>query len=140
MNDPLDPWNDASLLAQRLSTPHARLHVLIGAEAWCATCRHVRPQYDALAAQASVDEIWLWLDLEDHSEFIGDYLPDTLPMLIAYHGTNLLGCVPVEGKAGSLGDLIHRIRSQGVLRDPSHDAAPDPGIRARLLVQDWVPE
>jgi thiol-disulfide isomerase/thioredoxin len=46
----LDPWSDASQLAQRLQQSNSRLLILIGAEQWCAKCRDLRPQFDNLVA------------------------------------------------------------------------------------------
>ncbi|MFZ6674201.1 thioredoxin domain-containing protein [Undibacterium sp. Xuan67W] len=136
----LDPWDDASLLAQRLSPANAQLFILIGAEQWCAKCRDLRPQFDSLAAQAKLDEVWLWLDLEDHAEFIGDYLPENLPMLIAYQGENIVLCQVVEDAEQSLNEYLEPIRA---IRHAPYSALPtmqDPGIRSRLLLQDWASE
>ena len=136
----LDPWNDASLLAQRLSPASAQLFILVGAEQWCAKCRDLRPQFDSLAAQAKLDEVWLWLDLEDHAEFIGDYLPDNLPMLLAYQGEYMVFCQVVEDVEQSLGEHVKKIRA---MRHSQYDApptAPDPGIRSRLVMKDWASE
>lgn len=136
----LDPWHDASLLAQRLSPANAQLFILIGAEQWCARCRHLRPQFDRLAAQAKFDEVWLWLDLEDHAEFIGDYLPDNLPMLLVYQGQNMVLCQVVEDAEQALGEHVRQIKTT---RHSQYDAlptVPDPGIRSRLVMQDWASE
>lgn len=135
----LDPWNDASLLAQRLSPANAQLFILIGAEQWCARCRHLRPIFDTLAAQAGQDEVWLWLDLEDHAEFIGDYLPDDLPMLIAYQGATLMHC-QVVADAEPLEAQVKHVRSQQSFQDNRQANTPDTGIRSRLMMQDWASE
>lgn len=136
----LDPWNDASLLAQRLSPANAHLFILIGAEQWCAKCRDLRPQFDNFAAQAKLDEVWLWLDLEDHAEFIGDYLPDTLPILLAYRGENMVLCQVVEDVEQSLGEHVEKIRTMRYSRFDALPTTPDPGIRSRLVTQDWAIE
>jgi thioredoxin-like negative regulator of GroEL len=134
----LDPWDDASLLAQRLQQSNTRLLILLGAEQWCAKCRELRPQFDDLVAQAKPEEVWLWLDLEDHADFIGDYLPDSLPMLIAYQGDVLLHCQVVADAQQALAAQIQHIRA--LLPRTTTPVTPDPGIRARLMMQDWANE
>ncbi len=134
----LDPWNDASLLAQRLQTTSARLYILIGAEQWCARCRDLRPIFDDQAAQGRPDEVWLWLDLEDHAEFIGDYLPDDLPMFIAYQGATLMHCQVVADTEQALAGQVNHIRSLQPSQHSAHATTPDPGIRSRLVMQDWA--
>ena len=90
MNTALDPWNDAGLIAQRLNQQSAALFVIVGAEQWCEKCRDLRPHFDAFLANADSQATWLWLDLEEHAEFVGDFMPESLPMLIAYKGNQLV--------------------------------------------------
>lgn len=81
----LDPWDDASTIAARLQSPGAELTVVLGAEAWCDKCRRLRPAFDALqAAQPAAEGAVLWLDLEDHAEFIGRFVPEDLPLLLRW--------------------------------------------------------
>lgn len=81
----LDPWDDAQMIAGRLAQPGAELLVVLGAEAWCQRCKGMRPGFEALrAAHAPAHAVWLWLDLEDHAEFLGDFLPEDLPMLLRW--------------------------------------------------------
>lgn len=138
MNIQLDPWDDASLLAERLGAANELLFILLGAEKWCAKCRDLRPQFDSLAAGAKQGEVWLWLDLEDHSEFIGDYSPDSLPVLFSYRGTELLACELIADTSQSLDERISLIRK--TLHDQSSVRAgsKDPGIRSRLLMENWA--
>lgn len=127
----LDPWDDADVLAQRLQYPDALLFVLIGAEQWCARCRDMRPHFDALVADAKRDETWLRFDLEEHAEFLGGYLPDDLPVLVAYRGKELVNCAVLESHAALLQAVAWSRSASGLDQ-------PDPGIRARLLMQDWA--
>ena len=127
----LDPWDDADVLAQRLQYPDALLFILIGAEQWCARCRDMRPYFDALTAEAQRDETWLRFDLEEHAEFLGDYLPDDLPVLVAYRGKELVSCAVVVSRA-ALDQAV------ALARLSSATELADPGIRARLLMHDWA--
>jgi hypothetical protein len=80
-----DPWNEAQGLAQHLQRPDAELLVVIGAEAWCEKCRRLKPAFEALCASAMPDHAaWMWLDLEDHSDFLAGFIPPDLPLLLRW--------------------------------------------------------
>ncbi len=138
MNRQLDLWDDASLLAARLGEADALLFILVGAEKWCIKCRDLRPQFNSLAAEAKQGEVWLWLDLEDHSEFIGDYSPDSLPVLLTYLGTALLTCELLTDTPQSLDERISLIRKTVYDQSSARVATEDPGIRSRLLMENWA--
>jgi len=134
VNRQLDPWDDASELATRLQQDNSCLYVVIAAEAWCARCRDLRPEFEEVAALRHADEIWLWLDLEEHAEFVGDFLPDTLPVLLAYHGSHFCAVEAIDGAASSLRGYLDAIKT------PLSAGASvrDPGIRTRLITSDWA--
>lgn len=80
-----DPWNDAQALARQLARSDAELLVIIGAEAWCPKCLRLRPLFDALCADAMPTQVaWMWLDLEDHAEFLNGFIPPDLPLLLRW--------------------------------------------------------
>lgn len=126
-----DPWTDARLIAERQQLPGARLVVILGAEAWCEKCRSLRPHIEAQAASAPGSDTWIWLDLEDHAEFLGEYMPEDLPQLIVYEGAAMTTCQILEAGSVSVADIVRR-----QLITPSNKA--DPGIRNNLLREDWV--
>ena len=127
----LDPWDDAAELSRRLILPGSQLLLVIGAEAWCARCRVLRPEFDALAQNTEDERICLWLDVEDHAVFLDTYLPDDLPELLVYRD----GCCTyrgaVSGHLGALSALIADVCD-------SSGSADDPGIFGRLLAVDWA--
>jgi hypothetical protein len=133
-----DPWDDAGELAQKLAEAGTLLYIVIGAEQWCSKCRDLRPQFDSLADQATPNEVWLWLDLEDHSEFVGDYSPPGLPILLAYRGAELHSCQLIENTPDFLAQAIDQIREFRHAGRYLDAALSDPGIRARLLMEDWA--
>ncbi len=93
----LDPWTDAQALAQRLRVPGAELLVALGAEAWCDKCKTLRPLFEQLcAAQAPAQVTWLWLDLEEHAEFLGDFVPEDLPLLLRWRAGQLIQAAVLE--------------------------------------------
>jgi hypothetical protein len=130
MNQPLDPWTQARELAERLHSPDARLVIVLGAEGWCEKCRRFRPLFDARAQQAEPEETWLWLDMEEHAEFIDPYLPDDLPLLILYRSGQLVGLQVLEAKLEAL--------QAALAADADQSIATDPGIFERLARNDWA--
>lgn len=128
----LDPWADAATIAGRLSNEATRLVIVIGAESWCATCREFKLHFDAIALQQNKpQQVWLWLDLEDHAEFIGDFVPDSLPFMVSYQGDVLTHTlIPQVGSVATLTEL---------LAQPKHiEFADVPDLRQRLLRVDWA--
>ncbi len=117
----LDPWDDAQILAQRLAQPNARLVVVVGALAWCQKCRDYLPIFEEQAATAPDNESRVWLDLEEHSTFLGSFVPDDLPLQLTY-------------EAGQL------IQSWVLSTSGTHEPQEivEPGIYARLCEQDWA--
>lgn len=117
----LDPWDDAQALAERLTQPHAKLTVVIGALAWCQKCRDYLPIFEQRAAQAPANESHVWLDLEEHTAFLGGFIPDDLPLQLTYESGQLTGALV--------------LRSSG-----EHEAQniTDPGIHTRLCINDWA--
>lgn len=106
----LDPWDDLQTIAARLQAAGAELRVVIGAEAWCSKCARLRPLFDsARAARPAADGVWLWLDLEDHAEFIGRFVPDDLPLWLRWRDgvcvqTALLLDVEVDAGVASMAE------------------------------------
>lgn len=127
----LDPWTDAAEIAARLSRPDAGLVIAIGAEAWCDRCRTLRPYFDAAADARNVgSSVWLWLDLEDHAEFVGDFVPDSLPLLIRYDRAVLTHAFVADAESGAWEAMLNGpslVRQLGV-----------PDLRERLMQADWA--
>jgi hypothetical protein len=90
----LDPWLDAQRISQRLRAPGALLTVGVGAEAWCERCVELRPVFEM-----SMDEheTRLWLDLDEHAELLGDYVPEDLPMVLQWQDGCLMRIAVLEG-------------------------------------------
>ncbi|MDH0868132.1 hypothetical protein [Mitsuaria sp. GD03876] len=80
----MDPWRDAAALARRLGAPGAELLVVLGAESWCDKCRRLKPAFDALAVGMPDHVLSMWLDLEDHAEFLNGFIPPDLPLLLRW--------------------------------------------------------
>jgi thioredoxin 1 len=53
--------------------------------AWCDVCRQYRPGFDALAAQHP-DKHFIWIDIEDQADVVGDLDVENFPTLLIQHG------------------------------------------------------
>jgi thioredoxin-like negative regulator of GroEL len=63
--------------------------------AWCGTCSSYRAAFDALAVRHP-DKMFVWIDIEDHADVVGDLDVDNFPTLllqrrdqVAFFGTML---------------------------------------------------
>src|SRR5215217_6390024 len=103
----LDPWNDASEIGRKLEAG-SRLAIVIGAEAWCTSCQILKPVFETLASdEASDGDIFLWLDLEEHAEFLDEFVPPSLPLLMVYDQGKLThGLIVTDFTFVGLADLL----------------------------------
>ena len=53
--------------------------------AWCDTCRAYRSSFDQLAGQHP-DKRFVWIDIEDQADFIGDIDIENFPTLLIQRG------------------------------------------------------
>lgn len=60
------------------------LLVVLGAESWCSKCQRLRPAFEALAVGMPEHVVPMWLDLEDHAEFLNGFIPPDLPLLLRW--------------------------------------------------------
>lgn len=128
----LDPWADAAAIAMRLERPNSRLVVIVGAEAWCSTCQTLKPIFETVAEQEDDKHaVFLWLDLEEHAEFLDEFIPPSLPLLLVYRGGELSHAVIVSDP--TIATLKQALaQRQGI----EHDALPN--IHARMRAADWA--
>lgn len=112
----LDPWLDAERVALRLREPGAELLVVLGAESWCGKCQRLKPAFDRLATSMPKYVLPLWLDIEDHAEFLKGFVPPDLPLLLRWHAGN---CVQAA-----------------VIEDIDPNALPQQRVRLRTLTLD----
>jgi thiol-disulfide isomerase/thioredoxin len=63
--------------------------------AWCGTCSSYRAAFESLAARHP-DKTFVWIDIEDHADVVGDLDVDNFPTLllqhrdtVAFYGTTL---------------------------------------------------
>jgi thiol-disulfide isomerase/thioredoxin len=126
----LDPWNDAAYIAAKLDEASTYLIAVIGAEGWCEKCRDLKPHFEIWAQKVPETTLMLWLDLEEHHEFLGDYIPESLPEVLIYSSTALVSRSLLPD--GSEESLLAALQARQL-----EDGAEDPGIARRLVQQDW---
>lgn len=52
---------------------------------WCDVCRNYRPHFDALAARHPKQQ-FLWIDIEDQADIVGDIDVENFPSLLIQRG------------------------------------------------------
>jgi thioredoxin 1 len=53
--------------------------------AWCGTCSSYRAAFESLAARHP-DKTFVWIDIEDHADVVGDLDVENFPTLLLQHG------------------------------------------------------
>lgn len=53
--------------------------------AWCGTCASYRAAFDGLAARHP-DKTFVWIDIEDQADVVGDLDVENFPTLLLQHG------------------------------------------------------
>lgn len=56
---------------------------------WCGTCREYKPAFEQVAGRFP-DTRFVWLDIEDNAECIGDLDVENFPTLVISHGASIL--------------------------------------------------
>ena len=57
--------------------------------AWCDVCTNYRPGFDELAAQHP-DKLFVWIDIEDRADLIGDFDVENFPTLLIQRGDDVI--------------------------------------------------
>lgn len=107
--------------------------------AWCDVCRQYRPAFDALAARHP-DKRFVWVDIEDEADIVGDFDVDNFPTLliqradtVAFFGTVL----PDAGQAHRLIQAQSELSAEELLAQAASSAErrqwqAEYNLRARL--------
>jgi thioredoxin-like negative regulator of GroEL len=57
--------------------------------AWCDVCTQYRPGFDELAA-LHPDKLFLWIDIEDRADIVGDFEVENFPTLLIQCGDDVM--------------------------------------------------
>lgn len=82
----LEPENLSELVARM---DHDIWVVACLCAAWCDVCTQYKPGFDALAEQHP-DKLFLWIDIEDQADIIGDFDVDNFPTLLIQRGDDVV--------------------------------------------------
>ena len=76
--------------------------------AWCRTCDDYRPTFDALAREFEREARFVWVDIEDDEEALGDVDVVDFPTLLIAHGEAIVFYGPVLPHAQTARQLLQR--------------------------------
>ena len=100
----LEPGNDTAALRDLLQHPDIDL-VACFCAAWCDTCREYRPKFETLAAQTAA-AAFVWVDIEDHPELLGDEEVENFPTLLVQRAGKTVFFGPMLPHIGHLERLL----------------------------------
>ena len=90
------------------SVPNEHLLAACLCAAWCRTCDDYRPTFDALASEFSTQARFVWVDIEDDEEALGDVDVQDFPTLLVARGDAVLFYGPVLPHAATARALLQR--------------------------------
>lgn len=73
--------------------------------AWCDVCRQFRPAFDTLAARHP-DHRFVWVDIEDEADIVGDFDVEDFPSLLIQRGDTVVFFGTVLPDAGQAQRLL----------------------------------
>lgn len=87
--------------------------------AWCRTCDEYRPVFEALRAAFDAQARFVWVDIEDDEDALGDVDVENFPTLLAAQGERVLFFGTVLPHAQTARGIVER-----ALRDELPRVAP----------------
>lgn len=81
---------------------------------WCGTCRDYRPVFDQVVA-AHPGMRFLWLDIEDEADLVGELDIETFPTLLIADGAALRFAGPLLPHAATLSRLLASLDNQAAV-------------------------
>ena len=93
---------------------------------WCGACRDYRAQFDAVALQFPAAR-FLWLDVEDASDTVGDLDIETFPTLLIADDTGARFLATLAPYSDVLARLLTSLQAQ-----PERSSVVDDDTRALL--------
>ena len=109
----------SSVIEDVLTDRGDRLLVACLCAGWCHNCDDYRPTFEALAAEFKPVAQFLWVDIEEQAELIGDVEVDNFPTLLIASGGALRFFGSVTPHAETVRQLLRR--AQGAALTPVDD-------------------
>jgi thioredoxin 1 len=103
-----------------MPAPPAPLLVACLCAQWCGTCGAYRPVFDALGKELGAQTQFVWVDIEDQAEALGDVDVEDFPTLLVARGDAVLFLGPLTPQPATLARLL-RSALNGDLAE-THDA------------------
>lgn len=73
---------------------------------WCGTCGAYRPVFDALGKELGAQAQFVWVDIEDQADALGDVDVEDFPTLLVARGETLLFFGPLTPQPPTLARLV----------------------------------
>jgi thioredoxin 1 len=73
---------------------------------WCGTCGAYRAVFDTLGAELGAQAQFVWVDIEDQAETLGDVDVEDFPTLLVARGEALLFFGPLTPQPATLARLL----------------------------------
>jgi thioredoxin 1 len=73
---------------------------------WCGTCGAYRAVFDALAAELGAQAQFVWVDIEDQADALGDVDVEDFPTLLVARAETLLFLGPLTPQPATLARLL----------------------------------
>lgn len=112
-------------LATRLAQADAVL-VACFCAAWCDTCKEYQPKFEALCT-AHPEATFVWVDIEDHPDLLGDEDIENFPTILVQHGDAVRFYGTMLPHIEQLDRLIEAMKAPG-----NPQPSPLPDVRAML--------
>jgi thioredoxin 1 len=122
------PDSDHTNLRAALARPDALL-VACFCAAWCDTCTLYQPRFEALA-RARPEHGFVWIDIEDHAEFLGEEDVENFPTLLIQSDKSVLFYGPMLPHIGHLERLLDNLQLPSTPVSEPHTRLPN--VRAML--------
>lgn len=126
----LDAWNDFSKIKHILNNKKESIVIVLGAS-WCHKCDPVKKIIERLTENATPTAHWLWLDLEEHCEFLGNFSPETIPLVWVYQGEHLIRHGTIDENNDANLNFIEFIQSIPI----ADTETPESNIRQFLIAE-----
>ena len=105
--------------------------------AWCGTCRDYREVVRAAAARFPADD-FLWLDIEDHADWVDDLDIETFPCVLVLDRDQILFYGPVLPGGEALGRLLQALDINGAQPVQLDDEVQALATRLRDGTSSWA--
>jgi thioredoxin 1 len=118
----LDQTNRRELISELISSLDAdRWIVACLCADWCDVCKQYQSAFHGLA-DAAAEACFVWIDIEDHADLVGDLDVENFPTLLIQRGDKVYFFGAVLPDIGIADRLVSSYREQSATESPSSGA------------------